>query len=135
MNRKLGAVTLFGLMALSTGCGLAINGIHQDVPITSSPGGSRVTVDGVPRGTTPVVVSLSRKHAHAVSVERDGSTPAEAGIVPETSMWEWGNVIFGGLVGLGIDAWTGGMYELTPNKVHADFPDQPAKPATTMLTQ
>lgn len=127
MMRTVGMVALCFMVLSATGCGLVVNGIHQDLAITSSPGGAHVSVDGVQRGTTPVVVPLSRKHAHVVAVEQDGYRPIEASVVPVTSTWEWGNIIFAGLIGLAVDAWTGGMYELSQDKVSAEFPSQPTK--------
>jgi hypothetical protein len=33
------------------------------------------------------------------------------------SGWVWGNIVFGGLIGLAVDAIDGGLYNLTPNQV------------------
>lgn len=124
MRQAVGTVIL-GFMVLSTtGCGTVVNGIYQDLAITSNPGGAQVSVDGISSGTTPVVVPVTRKHAHVVKVEQDGYHPIEGSVVPVTSIWEWGNVIFAGLIGLAVDAWTGGMYELSQDRVNAVFPAQ-----------
>ena len=127
MRKVCALVILCGMVASASGCGLVVNEIHQDLAITSNPGGANVSVDGVQRGTTPLVVPLSRKHAHVVAVEQAGYHPIEASVVPVTSTWEWGNIIFAGLTGLAVDAWTGGMYELSQDKVSALFPSQPDK--------
>lgn len=127
MRNVLGIMVLCACVPLATGCGTIVNGIHQDLAITSSPGGSSVSIDGVPSGTTPVVVPVKRLHAHVVKVERPGYYPFEASVVPMTSTWEWGNVIFAGLIGLAVDAWTGGMYDLSRESIHADFPFHPEK--------
>jgi PEGA domain-containing protein len=115
----------------TTGCGLVVNGIHQDIAVTSTPGGARVSVDGIQQGTTPVVVPVKRKHAHVVKVEIDGYQPYEESVVPVQSSWEWGNLIFGWLPGFAIDAWTGGMFEFADATVHATFrpPDTIVKTA------
>jgi hypothetical protein len=113
-------VALAGLV--STGCGSIVNGMKQDIAITSSPGGATVTVDGVERDSTPIVVPLSRKHAHVVKVEQPGYAPVERSITTETSDWVWGNILFGGLIGLAVDSLSGGMHELGPEQVHANFP-------------
>jgi hypothetical protein len=131
MMRTLAAITLCLMVVSMSGCGLVVNGIHQDLAITSDPGGAQVSVDGVQRGTTPVVVPVKRKHSHVVKVEVEGYEPYEASVVPQTSTWEWGNLVFGWLIGLGIDAWTGGMYELSTPRVHASFPSTPNKAVKT----
>lgn len=131
MRRASGAVLLCFMVPVVTGCGTVVNGFHQDLAITSDPGGANVSVDGVPSGTTPIVASLWRRSAHVVKVEQPGYYPFEASVVPVTSTWEWGNIIFGGLIGLAVDAWTGGMYELSQDKVNAAFPSQPDKTVKT----
>ena len=123
---------LLGFMVLSvTGCGTVVNGIYQDLAITSNPGGAQVSVDGISSGTTPVVVPVTRNHAHVVKLEQAGYQPIEASVVPQTSIWEWGNVIFAWLPGLAVDAWTGGMYQLSYDRVNAVFPAQTDKTVKT----
>lgn len=109
------------------GCGTVVNGMHQDLAITSDPGGAAVSVDGISAGSTPVVMSVSRKHAHVVKIERPGFYPVEASVVPVTSTWEWGNILFAGIIGVAVDAWTGGMYDLSRDTIDAYFPAHPNK--------
>lgn len=130
--RQVMKTMLCGFMVLSaTGCGTVVNGIHQDLAITSHPGGAQVSVDGISKGTTPIVIPVTRKHAHVVKVEHAGYQPIEASVVPQTSIWEWGNVLFAWLPGLAVDAWTGGMYELSQERVYAVFPAQTERTVRT----
>lgn len=129
--RACAAVLLCFMVLFVTGCGTIVNGFHQDLAITSNPGGANVSVDGVPSGTTPIVASLRRGDAHVVKIEQPGYYPVEASVVPVTSTWEWGNVLSWGLIGLAVDAWTGGMYELSQDRVNAAFPSQPDKSTKT----
>jgi PEGA domain len=120
---RVGTVVRFSLILVSlTGCGTIMNGTHQDLAITSHPGGATVIVDGQEMGTTPIVASIWRKHAHVVKLERPGFYPVEHSVVPEPSGWAWGNIVFAGLVGLMVDAWTGGLYELSQVHVAGTFP-------------
>jgi PEGA domain len=132
--RACAAVLLCFMVLFVTGCGTVVNGFHQDLAITSDPGGANVSVDGIPSGKTPIVASLRLGDAHVVKVEQPGYYPFEASVVPVTSTWEWGNIIFAGLIGLAVDAWTGGMYELSQDKVHASFPSQPNNSTKTAST-
>ena len=36
-----------------------------------------------------------------------------------TSGWIWGNIVFGGIVGLAVDAISGSLYKLSPAQVSA----------------
>ena len=128
--RAFGVVLLSLVVGISTGCGFAVNGLHQDLAITSKPSGAQVYVDGVSHGTSPVVVAVKRKHSHVVRVEQEGQA-VETSVSPEASMWEWGNLVFGWLLGVGIDAWTGGMYTFPTSQIHADFPSMPEKAVKT----
>jgi hypothetical protein len=71
----------------------------------------------VPQGTTPVVAKLSRRESHLVKIEMDGYQPFEATLTRGVSGWVWGNIVFGGLIGLAVDAISGGMFKLTPEQI------------------
>jgi hypothetical protein len=47
----------------------------------------------------------------------DGYESEQISIRKSTSGWVWGNIVFGGLIGLAVDASTGGMYKLSPTQV------------------
>jgi hypothetical protein len=100
-------------------CASIIHGNHQDVGISSSPTGAMVTIDNLQSGITPVVAKLARKHNHIVRIELPGYRPFEATLTCGVSGWVWGNVVFGGLIGLAVDAISGGMYKLTPDQMSA----------------
>ena len=125
----MGLLCVMGLTV--TGCGTVVNGNHQDLAITSYPGGATVSVDGVQRGSTPVVVPVSRKHAHVVAVTHDGYHPYEASVVPMVSTWVWGNWMYLGVFGVAVDAWTGGLWDLSQDKVHAQLASHPTATVKT----
>ena len=92
---------------------------RQSVGISSTPTGATVIVDNVEKGKTPLVVDLTRKDPHFVKIEMPGYKPYEVAFSRSTSGWVWGNLVFGGLIGLAIDAISGGLYKLTPTEVQA----------------
>ena len=98
-------------------CASIIHGTRQDVGISSSPSAAQVTVDGLQTGTTPVVAHLTRKDNHIVRIELAGYKPYETTLTRKVSGWVWGNIVFGGLIGLAVDAISGGLYNLTPEQV------------------
>lgn len=105
------------LLGAIYGCATIMHGTSQDIGITSRPTGGSVTIDNKDVGKTPVVASLSRKDHHIVKIELEGYETFEATITRSTSGWVWGNIIFGGLIGLAVDAITGGLYKLNPEQV------------------
>src|SRR5271167_3258448 len=102
-------------------CATIIHGTRQEVGILSSPMGAEVWVDNVKMGETPVVAKLRRKDTHTVKLILPGYQPYETTITRSVSGWVWGNIAIGGLIGLGVDAMSGGMYKLKPEHVTGDF--------------
>lgn len=122
---------LIAVAVLATGCASIMHGTSQDVGISSSPTNAKVTVDKIAQGQTPVVAKLSRKDNHIVRLEMDGYAPAEMTLTRGVSGWVWGNVVFGGLVGLAVDAVSGGLYKLTPEQLQGTLAKQSASIAPT----
>lgn len=115
------------LTILLTGCASIMHGTTQGIGVSSSPTNARVIVDNMPLGNTPIVANLKRKDNHTVRIELDGYQPFEMAIARKTSGWVWGNIVFGGLIGLAVDAISGGLYNLTPEQVAAAMITQPAQ--------
>jgi hypothetical protein len=119
-------VTLMAITAL-TGCASIMHGTRQDVGISSNPTGASVTIDNLTGPITPYVAKLSRKDNHIVKLTMDGYAPAELTLTKSVSGWVWGNIVFGGLIGLAVDAMTGGLYNLTPTQLSATLSRQGAQ--------
>jgi hypothetical protein len=102
-------------------CATIIHSPRQEVGIASTPSGGTVSIDNAERGKTPLVAKLSRKDEHVLRIEMAGYQPFEATLTRKVSGWVWGNLVFGGLVGLAVDAVSGSMYKLSPEQVSASL--------------
>ena len=109
------------LSLLVAGCASIMHGTSQDIGFSSTPTGATITVDNQTHGKTPSVVKLSRKDHHLVRIDLDGYQPFEVTITRSVSGWVWGNIVFGGLIGLAVDAISGGLYKLSPEQLHAEL--------------
>lgn len=98
-------------------CATIINGTSQQINITSTPIDAKVFVDDQELGKTPYVAKLKRKDNHIVKIELEGYKTEVITLNGETSGWFIGNCLFGGLIGMGIDAITGAMYRLEPKEI------------------
>lgn len=79
---------------LSAACGGLRNHMHK-IPVTSTPPGAAITVDGRPMGQTPALIWLTRKaKVHVVRVEYPGYGPVEI----RTSREPSGTAFLGDLV-------------------------------------
>ncbi|HEY9516854.1 MAG TPA: PEGA domain-containing protein [Gemmatimonadaceae bacterium] len=116
---------VFAVLATS-GCGTIIHGSTQSIGLSSAPTDATVWVDKQELGKTPTIAKLSRKDNHVIRMELAGYQPFEATITRSVSGWVVGNLVFGGLVGLAVDAISGGLYKLTPDQVAGQLARQSA---------
>lgn len=93
----------------------------QEVGISSSPTKAKVTINSLSHGETPVVAELKRKRYHLIRIELEGYQPYEATVTRKVSGWVWGNIVLGGLIGLAVDAISGGLYKLTPEQIAGEL--------------
>lgn len=103
------------------GCASIIHGKMQEVSFNSVPSKATVTVNGEVKGLTPLVADLKRKNNHNIVIELQGYEPYEIALKRATSGWLLGNVLFGGLIGLAVDAITGAMYKLEPTVIETNL--------------
>jgi len=122
-----GGLTLLSL----SGCATIIHGTKQEVGISSTPTGATVMIDDNDVGVTPVVSKLTRKKNHVVKIQLAGYQPFETTLTHSVSGWVWGNLAFGGLIGLVVDASSGGIYKLTPEQVEGALQSGHASATTT----
>ena len=124
------ACLLLGASLLAQGCASIVHGGARPLTLDSQPSGAQVTVtkagtnEIVHRGTTPLTVLLSPKagyfkgQSYELSFELRGYRPLRVPVRSELSGWYWGNIVFGGLIGmLVVDPITGSMWNLSPEKI------------------
>lgn len=102
-------------------CATLIHGPEQDLAINSTPAGASITIDGEQLGETPAVVRLARSREHYLQLDLPGYLPYQMKLSRTTSGWVWGNIVFGGVIGVVIDASSGAMYRLKPGMVDASM--------------
>lgn len=114
-------ITISLFLLLTQACGTIMQGTTQQVGISSNPSDANVTINGQTYGKTPMIIDLKRKDSHMVKIELDGYQPYETTLTRSTSGWVWGNILFGGLIGLVVDSSAGGMYKLTPEQIDSEL--------------
>lgn len=118
---KLRNLALVLSVAATGACATMMQGTTQAISINSTPASATVTVDGTPMGHTPTVLRLERKNEHLVRLELDGYQPFEMKLSKSISGWVWGNILFGGVIGVAVDGSTGAFYKLSPEAVVANM--------------
>lgn len=108
-------------LLLLASCATIVHGTNENVSISSNPSNAKVFVDHKYVGATPKIVTMSRKEKHVVRIELEGYQPYEMTLSPHLSGWAFGNIVFGGFIGLAVDAVSGGLYQLTPDQINAEM--------------
>lgn len=122
ISSKLKFIVVAGVsVALMTGCASIMHGTTQKVGISSSPTGATVSVDNKTLGITPLFADLKRGQEHIITIEMPGYEKTQLTVTKKVSGWVWGNILFGGLIGLGVDSLSGGLYDLTPEQLNAEM--------------
>jgi len=116
-----------GFVLVAQSCGTIIQGTTQQIGISSTPSNAAVTINGRDIGSTPLMVDLKRKDSHIVRISLAGYENYETTLTRKVSGWVWGNIVFGGIIGLVVDASTGGMYKLTPEQIEAQMRSNQAR--------
>lgn len=114
------SIFLFGSIFL--GCCSIIHGTKQNIAFQSSPSGAMVEVKdamGVSYGScdTPCSLELKRQREYKVNIYKSGYASFEFVIQRKTDGWVFGNILFGGIIGLIVDFSNGAAYKLSPNEV------------------
>lgn len=104
-----------------TSCATIMHGTRQSVGISSNPSCAQIWVNHQYVGQTPMIVDLTRKDNHFVTLALDGYQPYEIVFTRQMSGWVFGNIVFGGFIGLAVDAISGGIYRLTPEQIDAQM--------------
>lgn len=123
-------VILLAALAASAGCATVIRGTKETSKFESTPSGATVTVESISTDklgpftcVTPCELELKRKREWNVSYTLDGHKPVTGQLVPKLTgggvASGAGNVIAGGLIGIGVDAGTGANLDLRPNPMIA----------------
>jgi hypothetical protein len=112
--------------ALVSGCATIIHGSDQSVTVTSSPSAADVEIKrlgGVTifKGVTPLMVNLDREHDYNVVVKMEGYQESSVFINNEFDALFLGNILCGGIIGMGVDVLTGAMWKLDPDMIHVSL--------------
>jgi PEGA domain len=127
---------LLGVVALAAalgGCASVTRGTTENISITSTPAGAEATITGLDVPTaciTPCAIVAKRSADITVSFAKEGYEPEIVALtkeVPATGAAGFaGNVLAGGLIGMGVDAATGAAQDHKPNPVIVTL--KPSKP-------
>lgn len=116
------------ILVYSSGCATIVTGGGEDqsVRVASMPKGADVFVDDQLVGQTPISLRLTRKDDHMVRVQKAGYVPYERHVKSGFNPWMIGNVLFGGIIGIVVDAVSGTNPALSPTNISAKLKEAPS---------
>lgn len=123
---------VIGLAVLCGACATVIRGTTDGVGFNSTPSGAEVHTSNGLGCVTPCTLTIKKNEEFIATFEKPGFIPQQipvsrqvvGGGVAATA----GNVILGGLIGLGVDAATGAGFEHVPNPVNVVLQPEPPPP-------
>jgi len=105
------------------GCATITRSTVNQIQITSEPSGAHVRTSLQQSCSTPCTLNVSRKDEFNVTFELDGyqdeTVFVKTQVAGSGAAGFAGNVLAGGIVGMGVDVATGATLEHVPNPVHA----------------
>jgi hypothetical protein len=105
----------------TTGCTTITRGTKDTLVVESDPAGADVKLSNGLSGKTPTSFKLPRKESLVVTISKEGYETLTVNVTSQVSgaggAGMAGNVIFGGLIGVAVDAGSGAMNDLKPNPV------------------
>ena len=120
------------LALLACSCATVVRGTSETAQFESTPSGAGVTAESISEDkmgpfncVTPCELELKRKRTWKVDFELEGYKPVSGLLKPVVTgggvAAGAGNVLIGGLIGVGIDAGTGANLDLRPNPMIAEL--------------
>lgn len=114
-------VLAMALAAFCGGCATVLRGTTEGVGFNSTPSGAEVHTSNGLGCVTPCTLTINKNEEFIATFEKPGFVPQQipvsrevvGGGVAATA----GNIIAGGIIGLGVDAATGAGYQHVPNPV------------------
>lgn len=113
------------------GCASVTRGTTNQVQITTTPPGAAIRTSMNHTCVSPCTLTVGRKDEFDVTASmpgyRDASTPVRTRVAGSGAAGFAGNVLLGGVIGMGVDAATGAALEHYPSPVA--FVMEPTAPA------
>jgi hypothetical protein len=132
MLNKTHILLLLGLSMV--GCASITRGTKEVFVVDSTPQDAEVRLSSGQVGRTPASFEVGRRDTLTVFVSKPGYKSRTLIVQSEVggggAAGMAGNVLFGGIIGAGVDAGTGAMYEHKPNPLMVQLEPEsaPAKP-------
>lgn len=112
------ATAALGVLALA-GCATITRGTTESFVIETNPPGARASLSNGLVCDTPCSLKVKRRGDFVVTLEKEGYETVTSTVTSSVDSGGGagmaGNIVFGGIIGAGVDAGTGAMHSHKPN--------------------
>lgn len=126
-------------LLVAQGCATITRGTSQDYAIHSNPQGALVTLSTGQQCLTPCNLKLKRKGGFTATISKKGYETqyrtVSSDVAGMGAVGMAGNVVAGGIIGLGVDAYSGAANELTPNPLTVVLSEEETETVAKKTTQ
>lgn len=136
MSIRFSTVALLVVAVLASGvfsgCATIFNGTEQDVTLNSDPSGAKILIGGATRGTTPATLSLIKPGLDdkRVTFVKEGYEDRTITLQKKFATASIFNVFGFTLVGFGIDAFSGALFNYHPTEYTTELERETASATT-----
>lgn len=136
-------------LAMLSGCASIVSDSQYPVSVITTPAGATFEVRNragnvIHSGTTPGSVTLKsgagyfKGETYTIAFRKEGFADQQTTLNSSLDGWYWGNIVFGGLIGmLAVDPATGAMYKLPEDTTTSLMPvtaDAKTADSLTLIT-
>lgn len=137
MKKFISVIAIATMAVSASACATLTRGSTQQFVVETTPVGAAVkTSHGFTCPSTPCTFSMQRKDSFTVVVSKEGyatqTAAVTSGLAGGGAAGMAGNILLGGFIGMGVDATSGAMNDLTPNPLQIVLqPNAPSPVAPT----
>lgn len=133
VRRALALLMAVMAVTFSSGCATITRGTREALVVETIPAGAQVRLSNGSSGTSPSSFKVKRKGDLVVTISKPGYEPVTVKVTTQiagaAAAGMAGNVLLGGVIGVGVDAFSGGMLEHKPNPVKVTLVPTHGEPA------
>ncbi|PKF73837.1 PEGA domain-containing protein [Chryseobacterium sp. PMSZPI] len=122
MKNKLSIVLSLGIILSTTSCATMFTGSKDSITFASNPEGAKVFHKGIEKCVTPCTLEIPRSLSkQTVTFEKEGFNSKEVKLTKTFNPVTLLNILFGGIIGVGIDTATGSITKYSPKKYDVEL--------------
>lgn len=121
LNTNIRYGMLFIPIALLVGCASIMNKNLVEIPVNTNPPDAKVTVRGHEIRSPGKLLLPRGRGDFQVKIEKEGYQATNVMLSQSLDAWMWGDLLFGGLLGLTIDLVSRHGYDLEPEEINQNL--------------